>query len=50
MMMYPTVTVWVGMPARALNIAYSVHSNEALLAAAVVFIWHFYNSIFCPES
>jgi cytochrome b subunit of formate dehydrogenase len=49
MLMYPTITVWLGMPARTLNIAFSIHTNEALLAASVIFIWHFYNAVLCPE-
>ena len=49
MLMFPTFVPWLGVPARALNIAFSIHTNEALLAGAVIFIWHFYNAIFCPE-
>lgn len=48
MLMFPTYAATV-LPARAINIAWSVHTSEALLAAAVIFIWHFYNAIFCPE-
>ncbi len=37
------------LPAMVLNIALIVHSDEALLAAGVIFIWHFYNVVLAPE-
>ena len=49
MLFFPTVVVWIGIPARVLKIAFSIHTNEALLAAAVIFTWHFYNAVFIPE-
>lgn len=37
------------LPKYALDIAQAVHSDEALLAAAAIIIWHFYNVHFNPE-
>ncbi|MFQ5646181.1 MAG: hypothetical protein ACE5GM_04565 [bacterium] len=48
MLFFPTVTATI-LPSRSLNIAWIIHTNEAMLAMAVIFIWHFYHAIFAPE-
>lgn len=49
MLWWPSFFVKIGLPAWALNIALIVHTDEALLAAGVIFIWHFYNVVLAPE-
>ncbi len=41
-LMFPSVVTRL-FPALAVNLASIVHADEALLAATVLFIWHFYN-------
>ena len=37
------------LPKFAMDIAQAIHSDEALLAAVAIIIWHFYNVHFGPE-
>ncbi len=37
------------LPPMVINIALIIHSDEALLAAGVIFTWHLYNVSFAPE-
>jgi cytochrome b subunit of formate dehydrogenase len=46
---YPSFWTFIGMPARAINIMYALHTNEAVLALLVIAFWHFYCVIFAPE-
>ncbi len=48
-MWWPSLFTNVGVPPVAINIALIVHSDESFLAMTVIFIWHFYNALFCPE-
>ncbi len=49
MMWWPSFFVKIGIPAWTLNVALIIHSDEALLAAGVIFIWHMYNVVLMPE-
>ncbi len=46
---WPSFFANIGLPASAINIALIVHSDESFLALVVIMVWHFYNTIFCPE-
>jgi len=37
------------LPKFAMDIAHAIHSDEALLAATAIIVWHFYNVHFGPE-
>jgi len=39
----------LGLPGWIINLAFIVHSDEAMLAVAVLFTWHFFNVHFAPE-
>lgn len=45
---FPTLATKV-LPGIAVNVALIMHSDEALLAVLVIFIWHFYNVHWNPE-
>ena len=49
MMWFPAFFTNLGLPPVFLNAALVIHTYETVLAAAVIFIWHFYNVIFAPE-
>lgn len=48
MLWFPTVSTWL-LPGWTLNAAMVIHSIEALLAASVIFLVHFFNTHLRPE-
>ncbi|MBI5788540.1 MAG: hypothetical protein HZA78_06785 [Candidatus Schekmanbacteria bacterium] len=46
---FPSFWANLGIPAFIINIALIVHSDEALLAAGVIYTWHLYNVALSPE-
>ncbi len=46
---FPGFFTSLGLPGWVINLAFIVHSDEAMLAVAVLFTWHFFNVHFAPE-